>query len=62
MEIGERRRQSGFGRFTPLTDTLSAYAATGIVSLSIGAVSVQPGGTGVVLAGTGDPNDATDSY
>lgn len=48
--------------FTPLTDTLSAYAATSIVSLSIGAVSVQPGGTGVVLAGTGDPNDATDSY
>ncbi|HUB15787.1 MAG TPA: choice-of-anchor D domain-containing protein, partial [Acetobacteraceae bacterium] len=41
--------------FTPLTDT-------NIASLSIGAVSVQPGGTGVVLAGTGDPNDATDSY
>src|SRR5271165_2076929 len=48
--------------FTPLTDTLSAYANAGIASLSIGAVSVQPGGTGVVLAGTGDPNDATDSY
>jgi len=48
--------------FTPLTDTLGAYAATNTVSLSIGAVSVQPGGTGVVLAGTGDPNDATDSY
>ncbi|MBV8672327.1 MAG: exo-alpha-sialidase, partial [Acidobacteriaceae bacterium] len=48
--------------FTPLTDTLSAYAATSVVSLSIGAVTVQPGGTGVVLAGTGDPNDATDSY
>ena len=48
--------------FTPLTDTLGAYAATSIVSLSIGAVSVQAGGTGVVLAGTGDPNDATDSY
>src|SRR5271165_425823 len=48
--------------FTPLTDTLSAFAATSSVSLSIGAVSVQPGGTGVVLAGTGDPNDATDSY
>ncbi|HEX3473087.1 MAG TPA: choice-of-anchor D domain-containing protein, partial [Silvibacterium sp.] len=48
--------------FTPLTDTLSAYAATDIASLSIGAVTVQPGGTGVVLAGTGDPNDATDSY
>ena len=31
-------------------------------SISIGAVSVQPGGTGVILAGTGDPNDALDSY
>jgi hypothetical protein len=48
--------------FSPLTDTMSAYAATNVASLSIGAVSVQPGGTGVVLAGTGDPNDATDSY
>jgi hypothetical protein len=48
--------------FTPLTDTLGVYAATNTVSLSVGAVSVQPGGTGVVLAGTGDPNDATDSY
>jgi hypothetical protein len=48
--------------FTPLTDTLSAYAEANIASLSIGAVTVQPGGTGVVLAGTGDPNDATDSY
>jgi hypothetical protein len=48
--------------FTPLTDTLGAYAATSSVSLSIGALSVQPGGTGVILVGTGDPNDATDSY
>jgi len=48
--------------FTPLTDTLSQYAATNVASLSIGAVTVQPGGSGVVLAGTGDPNDATDSY
>ena len=48
--------------FTPLTDTLSSYSGANIVSLSIGAVTVQPGGTGVVLAGTGDPNDATDSY
>src|SRR3984885_1707678 len=46
--------------FLPLTDTLGASAAG--VSLSIGALSVQPGGTGVILAGTGDPNDATDSY
>ena len=52
--------------FQPLTDTLPVYspgAGTSVIpSLSIGAVSVQPGGTGVVLAGTGDPNDAADSY
>ncbi len=48
--------------FTPLTDTLSAYAGADRASLSIGALTVQPGGTGVILAGTGDPNDATDSY
>ncbi len=52
--------------FQPLTDALSAFSinAGGSVlpSLSIGAVSVQPGGTGVILAGTGDPNDASDSY
>ncbi|HEY5220159.1 MAG TPA: hypothetical protein VIJ16_10145, partial [Gemmatimonadaceae bacterium] len=48
--------------FAPLTDTLPVYSAnagTGVIpSLSIGALSVQ---SGVVLAGTGDPNDATDS-
>ena len=53
-------------RFLPLTDNLSVFssgvAGSVTASLSIGAVSVQPGGTGVVLAGTGDPNDATDSY
>jgi hypothetical protein len=48
--------------FSPLTDSLSGNTVTGAVSLSIGAVSVQPGATGVVLAGTGDPNDAMDSY
>ncbi len=31
-------------------------------SISIGALTVQPGGTGVILAGTGDPNDVLDSY
>src|SRR5664279_3499756 len=31
-------------------------------SISIGALSVQPGGTGVILAGTGDTNDMLDSY
>jgi len=49
--------------FTALTDTLPVFSAnagnSAIPSLSIGAVSVQQG---VVLAGTGDPNDATDSF
>jgi len=52
--------------FVPLTDTLPVFSANSgtsvIPSLSIGAVSVQPGGTGVLLAGTGDPNDASDSF
>ncbi|HVC47537.1 MAG TPA: choice-of-anchor D domain-containing protein [Terracidiphilus sp.] len=48
--------------FTPLTDSLSALSGAADASISIGAVTVQPGGTGVVLAGTGDPNDALDSY
>ena len=49
--------------FTPLTDTLPVFSAnagnSATPSLSIGAISVQ---SGVVLAGTGDPNDASDSY
>jgi len=48
--------------FTPLTDSLAALSGAADASISIGAVTVQPGGTGVVLAGTGDPNDALDSY
>ena len=48
--------------FQPLTDNLSALGGAWDASISIGALTVQPGGTGVVLAGTGDPNDATDSY
>ncbi len=52
--------------FAPLTDTLPVFSpnssVSAIPSLSIGAVSVQPGtAVGVVLAGTGDPNDASDS-
>ncbi len=49
--------------FAPLTDTLPVYSANArnaaIPSLSIGAISVN---SGVILAGTGDPNDATDSF
>lgn len=49
--------------FTPLTDTLPVFnGSAAIASLSIGAITVQPSGTRVVLAGTGDPNDALDSY
>ena len=48
--------------FTPLTDQLSALNGATDASTSIGALTVQPGGTGVILAGTGDPNDALDSY
>jgi hypothetical protein len=48
--------------FTALTDALPAMSGALDASISIGALSVQPGGTGVILAGTGDPNDALDSY
>jgi hypothetical protein len=53
--------------FAPLTDTLPVFSqsagASVIPSLSMGAVAVQAVavGTPVVMAGTGDPNDATDS-
>ncbi|HEY3704040.1 MAG TPA: choice-of-anchor D domain-containing protein [Terracidiphilus sp.] len=49
-------------KFMPLTDRPSVLATAIDASISIGALTVQPGGTGVVLAGTGDPNDALDSY
>ncbi len=48
--------------FNPLTDAVTALAGAEDASISIGALTVQPGGTGVILAGTGDPNDALDSY
>lgn len=48
-------------QFLPLTDTYSVPASS-LTSLSIGAVSVQPGGTGVILAGTGNPNAAANSW
>ena len=48
--------------FTPLTDTVAALTGAQDASISIGALTVQAGGTGVILAGTGDPNDALDSY
>ena len=48
--------------FTALTDVVPALAGVTDASISIGALSVQPGGTGVILAGIGDPNDVLDSY
>ncbi len=48
--------------FTPLTDSVAALGGAVDASISIGALTVQPGGTGVILAGTGDPNDVLDSY
>lgn len=48
--------------FNPLTDSVAALGGARDASISIGALSVQPGGTGVILAGTGDPNDVLDSY
>lgn len=53
--------------FAPLTDTLPVFSANAgtaaIPSLSIGAISVGSyNGGSVILAGTGDPNDALDSY
>jgi hypothetical protein len=48
----------------PLTDNPPAFSRVNLTSLSIGAVSIQPGTStnGVVLAGTGDPNGLLDSY
>ena len=48
--------------FAPVTDAFPHVSGPTPVNLSIGAISVQPGGSGVILAGTGDPNDALDSY
>ncbi len=47
---------------TPLMDSVGALNGVMDASISIGAITVQPGATGVILAGTGDPNDALDSY
>ena len=49
-------------QFLPLTDDLGALSGVVNAGISVGAVTVQPGATGVVLAGLGDPNDALDSY
>lgn len=52
--------------FAPLTDTLPVFSLSAgsstLPSLSVGAVAVQPAPNPVILAGTGDSNDATDSF
>jgi len=53
---------AGAVAFTPLTDAVNALGGAADSSISIGALTVQPGATGVILAGTGDPNDVLDSY
>jgi len=49
--------------FVPVTDRVPALDLTHfhINLVNVGAVSVQPGGTNVVLAGTGDPTNEPDS-
>jgi hypothetical protein len=49
--------------FVPVTDLVPAVdvAHFHINLVNVGAVTVQPGHTGVVLAGTGDPTDQQDS-
>ncbi len=53
---------AGGVRFLPVTDGTNALTGAADAGVSVGALTVQPGGTGVVLAGLGDPNDALDSY
>jgi hypothetical protein len=52
--------------FVPLTDTLPVFSnnagSSVIPSLTIGALAMQPLLHPVLLAGTGDPNNAADSY
>ncbi len=50
--------------FVPVTDGMPSIDPTleRLNSSTIGALSVQPGGGGVVLAGSGDPSGALDSY
>ena len=54
--------ESGAATFIPLTDTLLAFNdGEGTASLSVGAVTVQPGGTEILLAGTGEARPVADA-
>jgi len=52
--------------FMPLTDTLPVFSnnagSSAMPSLTIGALAVQPSVNPVLIAGTGDANNASDSY
>ena len=56
----------GAATFMPLTDTLPVFSNNAgsrvVPSLTIGALAVQPAVNPVLIAGTGDSNNATDSY
>ncbi len=56
--------QTGKPVFRPLTDDLGVFQVSQpyVPSLSIGALSLNPNNNQTILAGTGDPNDALDSY
>jgi len=60
--VSQNAASSGNVIFSPLTDASSPFDGLRYGSISVGALTVQPGSTGVILAGTGDPNDALDSY
>jgi len=53
---------SAYVSLYPITDNLSVISSAVDASISIGAVSVQPTNSNVILAGTGDTNDHLDSY
>ncbi|MCU1313733.1 MAG: BNR/Asp-box repeat protein, partial [Acidobacteriaceae bacterium] len=52
---------SGSVLFAPVTDGVPAVGTLDFATVNTGAITVQPGGTGVVLAGTGDPTGMSDS-
>ena len=60
--VSQNAASSGNVSFSPITDSPSSLESLRYGSISIGALTVQPGASGVILAGTGDPNDALDSY
>lgn len=52
---------SGSVSFAPVTDSIPAVETLDFATVNTGAITVQPGGTGVVLAGTGDPTGVGDA-